>query len=121
MNRHDSFNFNTSIDNQATIKFLQNNRPQPAQYLINEIKRNIIRLNKEHERLQKRARRANPNLTITFTWVAGHMDSEGNESADGLAKGAAEFSSSDQRLPNSFAETSLSASVQQLDENKARQ
>ena len=100
LNEHDSFN--TSIDDQATIKFLPNNRPQPAQYLIDEIKRNITRLHREGERLQKRARQANPTLMITFTWVAGHMGSEGNE--------AAEFGSSDQcLLPNSFAKNSPSA------------
>ena len=77
----------------------------------------ITRVHKEGERLQKRA---NPNLTITFTWVAGHMGSEGNEAADELAKGVAEFGSSDQRLLPKFLRRNLpisqSATIQQLEE-----
>ena len=36
-----------SIDNQAMIKTLDRNNPQPAQYLINKIKHNINRLHME--------------------------------------------------------------------------
>jgi ribonuclease HI len=85
--------FNTSIDNQATIKSLQINRPQPAQYLINEIKQNTTSLHEERERIQGRTPQANQEPPITFTWVAGHMDSKGDEAVDKLAKEAAEYGS----------------------------
>lgn len=84
-----------SIVNQATIKILNNNHPQSAQYLIDKIKRDI---NKIHAKGRKKIIRQNainqPEMEITLTWVSGHMGSTGNKAADDLAKEAAEFGSS---------------------------
>ena len=40
---------NLSIDNQATIKTMDNNCPQLAQYLIDKIKNDINRLHEEEK------------------------------------------------------------------------
>lgn len=46
------------------------------------------------------ARRTNRNLNLTIRWIAGHMEAEGNERADELAKEAAEGKCSrDSRMP----------------------
>jgi len=100
---------NFSIDNQAAIKSLQNNSKQPAQYLIDEIHRSTSDLHQEE--LKRLRNHPNPNQRndsstttassdISFTWVAGHMKSIGNERADTEAKrGALDGSSSPNRLP----------------------
>ena len=82
---HTCINF--SIDNQATIKTLDSNKPQPAQYLIDEIKRDISNLHMEETTRRECLNIINTQkMEITFTWVAGHMGSVGNEAADKLAK-----------------------------------
>jgi len=103
---------NLSIDNQATIKTMANNRPQPAQYLIDKIKCNISRLHKQEKakRIRQNAMN-NPDMEVTLTWVAGHMDSIGNEAADKLAKQAAEFGSSDRDLLPLFLRRNLPVSL----------
>src|SRR5258706_7261911 len=57
-------------------------------------------------------------MEISFTWVAGHMESVGNKVADKLAKHAAEHRSSNrQRLPkflHNQLPLSLSAIKQQI-------
>ena len=58
--------------------------PQSAQYLIEAIKRNITKF-----RIEEVIRTANANRTdleIELNWVAGHMGSIGNDTADELAK-----------------------------------
>ena len=102
---HDNINF--SIDNQAAIKSLKNNSKQSSQYLIDEIHRcaaNIKRgLTGNHPLQPPPARRRGAPLrtsTISYTWVAGHMDSTGNERADEEAKKAAvDGSSPNEDLP----------------------
>jgi len=90
---------NLSIDNQATIKTMANNRPQSAQYLIDKIKQGISRLHEAEKAKRIRQNAANrPDMEVKLTWVAGHMDSTGNEAADELAKQAAEYGSSDRDL-----------------------
>ena len=76
-----------NIDNQATILTMKYSRPQSAQHLIEEIKRNIKLL-----RMEEAIRTSNDNRTnldIEFKWVAGHMGSTGNDAVDKLAKTAA--------------------------------
>src|SRR5258706_691359 len=95
---------NFSINNQATIRTLANNDPQPAQYLINKIKRDVDALHTEELARRERSDDNNPRkMEISFTWVAGHMESVGNKVADELAKHAAEHGSSNRRrLPKSL-------------------
>jgi len=81
---------------------MQNNSRQPTQYLIDEIHRctNKLQLFLDNERRQDLIHPqpnnldANRGTQLSFTWVAGHMNSTGNERADVLAKEAAEFGSS---------------------------
>ena len=124
---------NFSVDNQATIKAMQNNARQPAQYLIDEVHHttSTLRSHLEDEQQQDQPYRPRdgsekePHTPISFTWVAGHMDSTGNERADVLAKEAAEFGSSDlnnlptflhQQLPNSISATkqAINAKIKKL-------
>src|SRR5258706_9659200 len=111
-----------NIDNQETIKTLNNNHPQSAQYLIDKIKRDISTTHEEEK--AKRIRQNAVNLVdmeITHTWIVGDMGSTGNEAADELAKQAAEFgSSSDDLLPPFLRRTlptSLSAAKQQINDD----
>jgi ribonuclease HI len=93
---------NFNIDNQATLRVMQNNCSQPGQYLIDRIHRfTAILREKEidcHQRHREPRNRRNhegtPEVNISFTWVAGHMNATGNEDADKLAKDTAEFGSS---------------------------
>jgi hypothetical protein len=111
---------NLNIDNQATILTLHQNKPQPAQYLIDEIKENTIKIHKKALEAQTRAEETDQQTTTSFTWVAGHMGSVGNEAVDKLAKEAAEYGSSEQHLLPEFLRrqlpTSLSATLQQITE-----
>ena len=82
---------NLNINNQATIKMMHSNNPQSAQYLINKIKNDIIRLhNKETTRREWLNISNQSEMEVTLTWIAGHMGSVGNEVADELAKEAVE-------------------------------
>jgi ribonuclease HI len=93
---------NLSTDSQASIKALQSNSKQPAQYLLDEIHKSTKTL---HSNELERARRhlsphqradltVHVTLDISFTWVAAHKNSTGNERADKLAREAAEYDSS---------------------------
>jgi len=110
---------NFSINNQATIKAMQNNARQPAQYLIDEIHQttSILRSHLGDEQRQDQPYRprndteTEPHIPMLFTWVSGHMDSVGNERADVLAKEAAEFGSSDQNILPIFLHRQLPISI----------
>jgi len=112
---------NFSINNQATIKAMQKNKLQPAQYLIDEIHRStkyLLQLLDEerNQEIRLRSMRAcssddPPNSPISFTWIAGHMDSIGNERADTLAKDASENGSSPKTKLPPFLQKQLPLSV----------
>ena len=111
---------NLNIDNQVTIKTMGNNRPQPAQYLIDKIKRDISKIHEEEKAKRIRQNTVNqPEMEVKFTWIAGHRGSIGNKAADEVAKQAAEFGSSSNDLLPSFLRRklpdSLSAIKQQID------
>ena len=103
---------NLSIDNQAMIKTMHKNWLQPAQYLIDEIKRIMKSIHEEETRKRTRQNAQDrPKLEINLTWVAGHMGLKGNEAADELAKEAAEFGSSSDDLLPLFLRRKLSSSL----------
>ena len=109
-----------NIDNQVTIKTMANNCLQSAQYLIDKIKCDITKIHKEDKAKRIRQNAANqPEMEITLSWIAGHMDSKGNKAADEQAKIAAEFGSSNNDLLPPFLHRnlpdSLSAIKQQID------
>ena len=103
MRLRDTVNF--SLNSQEAIGAIQSSTRQSAQYLIDEVHRSLADLHQEELRRLRRQ----PNIsqqdmvndsTISLTWVAGHMKSEGNENADAEAKTAAvDGSSSLNRLP----------------------
>jgi len=66
------------VDSQAAIKAIIKPGKQSGQQIICEILDNI-------ERMQNQ----NPELTLTLTWIPGHMNIPGNERADMAAKEAA--------------------------------
>src|SRR5258706_2347344 len=59
---------NLNIDNQATIKTMSNNRPQSAQYLIDEIKQDIGKIHNEEKAKRIRQNVTNrPEIEVTLT------------------------------------------------------
>lgn len=75
-------NNNISIDNEATILILHQNRPQSAQYLIDKIKADVARIHSEETERKQRTGNAIARPSISITWVAGHVGSEGNEAKE---------------------------------------
>ena len=102
---------NISINNQAAIKSIGNNRAQPAQYIIDEIKSMIRELVEEGQCGNHNNCFINTPTSITLTWVAGHMNSLGNEAVDKLAKAATKFGSSSTNLLPQFLRNNLPISV----------
>lgn len=78
-----------SADSQAAILSTTSIKPKSGHHLVDLF----------HKRLEG-ARRSNRNLNLTIRWIAGHMEAEGNERADELAKEAAEGRCSrDEKMP----------------------
>ena len=110
---------NFSIDNQAAIQSMQNNSRQPAQYLIDEIHRctEVLQRSKTARQQQQEENQEeyNPDgkaiSSISFTWVAGHEGSTGNERSDTLAKEAAQHGSSPIEDLPTFLHQRLPASI----------
>ena len=111
---------NLNIDNQVTIKMMDNNHPQSAQYLIDTIKHDINRIHDKEKAKRIRQNMANwLEMEITLTWITGHMDSKGNKVVDKQAKIAAEFRLSSNDLLPPFLHRNLLESLlaikQQID------
>jgi len=112
---------NFSIDNQATIKAMQKNKLQPVQYPIDEIHRSTKHLlqlldeerNQEIRLSSMRAHSSDdpPDSPISFTWIAGHMNSIGNKRADALAKDTSENGSSPKTKLPPFLQKRLPISI----------
>jgi ribonuclease HI len=92
-----------SLDNQATIASLNNQKPRPSQTILDWI----------HDALEK----CNEDVAeaLEIIWVPGHRGSRGNEAADIAAKEAAEGETSNRKdLPQVFRkrkETPVSAAA----------
>ena len=104
-------NINISINNQVAIRSIGNNHAQPAQYIIDEVKLAIGELVRAGHDRDPNNLFINTTITIMLTWVAGHMNSIGNEAADQLAKTATEFGSSDANLLPDFLKNDLLDSI----------
>lgn len=78
------------LDNQAAIKAVHKQGPQPGQYLIHLFQSELDKL-----------LTAKPHLSIHLAWIPGHSGVEGNEWADTEAKAAAEGNSTplSRRIP----------------------
>lgn len=103
---------NFSVDNQAAIQGLPNNRSQPAHYLLDEILAGIKRLQPQREANELRQRfTAEATSEISLTWIPGHEGAVGNEAADVLAKDAAENGSSPMAELPTFLHNPLPVSI----------
>jgi len=88
------------LNNQATITTLTNNSRQSGQHILDAIHMHLKSLHWTHRWLK-----------IHVEWVPGHTNVAGNESADELAKKAAEgISSPCQHLPP-FLQNALPTSI----------
>jgi ribonuclease HI len=107
---------NISLDNQAAIQALTDQRPQPAHKIMDEIHSSFERFMKEEE---SRREDKEPNIRrgnqlrsefptdLTLTWVPGHEGRPGNERADHEAKLGVKGRSSDKKTLPTFLHTEL--------------
>ena len=72
-----------AVDNTASLRAVQNRKPHPAHYLVDELLKRIEALQRRH-----------PGIDLTLRWVPGHKGIDGNEQADKEAKKAARGDSS---------------------------
>lgn len=98
-------------DSQAVIKALNNQRPHPAHYLLDEVHNAAEKLHARQHKLRnaaayKEARhngetwsdRTRNVIDLQIHWTPGHVGFEPNERADEIAKQAAQGVSSDSKL-----------------------
>lgn len=67
-----------AADNTPCLLAIQNHQSHPAHYLIDRLLSSLASLKRRH-----------PGLKLTFRWVPGHRNIDGNERADLEAKRAA--------------------------------
>ena len=67
-----------AADNTPCLLAIQNRRPHPAHHLLDRLLTSLEKLRQRH-----------PGLKLTFRWVPGHRNLDGNERADAEAKRAA--------------------------------
>ncbi|OBZ69518.1 hypothetical protein A0H81_10498 [Grifola frondosa] len=72
-----------AADNKSSIQATKLRRPAPAHYLLDSLHKHLRALGRRHHEAK-----------VTIRWVPGHMDLEGNETADLEAKRAARGDSS---------------------------
>ncbi|CAK5280784.1 unnamed protein product [Mycena citricolor] len=72
-------NVSIYVDNTAAIDATANRDPNPSHYIWDALDLRLREL-----------RRTHPNAKVTFCWLPGHVDIQGNEEADKQAKMAAE-------------------------------
>ncbi|OBZ68012.1 hypothetical protein A0H81_12025 [Grifola frondosa] len=72
-----------AADNKSSIQATKLRRPAPAHYLLDSLHKHLRALGRKHHEAK-----------VTIRWVPGHMDLEGNETADLEAKRAARGDSS---------------------------
>ena len=128
--------YSTSIglDNQASIKAISNQKPKPAQYLMDQVHNAAELLQIRQDRIQRKnefksAKRNGNQLTprkrnvceIQILWVPGHKDFAPNEKVDELAKQAAQGESSQTKELPAFLRKPLPASLSAIrQESKAK-
>jgi len=100
---------------------MQKNTRQPAHHMIDEIHRCTNELLQQIDEERHQEIRLKPPMDeendnnssslISFTWIAGHRDSIGNERAGALAKAASEHGSSQKNKLPTFLQKRLPISI----------
>ena len=122
------------LDNQATIKALNNQLPHPSHYLLDHIHTAIEKLHEKQDKLQnaddsRRVRHtANPLITnshgiidLKLQWVPGHVDFPPKKKADANVKRAARGNQSSDNLLPKILRKPLPSSILVIQQKKKLQ